>query len=235
MNVLVIDTSNFPLAIAVMNEDEVIAEMMINIKKNHSIQAMPLIETMLKAANLAPKEMDRIVVSMGPGSYTGVRIGVTMAKTLAWTLNIPVVGVSSLAAITGAGRHFNGLVCPVFDARRGQVYTGLYQFENHGLVAVEEDTNILMDSWIEKLAERTEKILFTGKDIAVFWEAIQNKLGDRAVRSALTENVPRASEIGLAGMAMEPGEVHGLVPNYIRLAEAEAKWIERQQQGKVND
>ncbi len=130
MNVLVIDTSNFPLAIAVMNENEVIAEMMINIKKNHSIQAMPLIETMLKAANLSPKEMERIVVSMGPGSYTGVRIGVTMAKTLAWTLKIPIVGVSSLAAITGAGRHFNGLVCPVFDARRGQAYTGLYRFEN---------------------------------------------------------------------------------------------------------
>ncbi|TDL31213.1 tRNA (adenosine(37)-N6)-threonylcarbamoyltransferase complex dimerization subunit type 1 TsaB [Jeotgalibacillus sp. S-D1] len=229
MNVLVIDTSNFPLSIAVMNEQAVVAETLINSKKNHSIQAMPAIEALLQSVDLQPKDLDRIVVAKGPGSYTGVRIGVTLAKTLAWTLDIPVVGVSSLASLTGAGRYFDGLVCPVFDARRGQVYTGLYAFKDQQLTEVKEDVNILMETWLDQLAEMNEKVLFTGKDTAVFWELIQSKLGDRAIQSVVTEQVPRASEIGLIGMSMEPGNTHDVVPNYIRLAEAEAKWLERQQ------
>ncbi|KIL48333.1 tRNA (adenosine(37)-N6)-threonylcarbamoyltransferase complex dimerization subunit type 1 TsaB [Jeotgalibacillus campisalis] len=235
MNVLVIDTSNIPLSIAVLTEQTVIAETIINSKKNHSLQAMPAIESMLRSVDLSPKDLTRIVVAKGPGSYTGVRIGVTLAKTLAWTLSIPLVAVSSLAALTGAGRYFDGYICPVFNARRGQAYTGLYAYKDQELVQVKEDLNGLMEDWLNELSLMDRKILFTGQDAAVFRELIIEKLGDRAVFATITENMPRAAELGLIGMNMEPGNVHDVVPNYIRMAEAETKWLQQQKKVDAND
>ena len=93
---------------------------------------------------MKPADIEKIVVAKGPGSYTGVRIGVTIAKTLAWTLNIPLVGISSLEVLAaGVGRYFNGCVSPLFDARRGQIYTGLYQYQNGKLQSVVKDQIIL--------------------------------------------------------------------------------------------
>src|SRR3954451_3344025 len=104
---------------------------------------MPAIETLLKDCETTPSELDKIVVAKGPGSYTGVRIGVTIAKTLAWTLKIPLSGVSSLEVLAANGRYFDGLISPLFDARRGQLYTGLYEMEKDSLKTVIEDCNIL--------------------------------------------------------------------------------------------
>ena len=133
MKVLAIDTSNFTLGIALIDGNQVMGEYITNLKKNHSVRVMPAIETLLKDCDTLPKELDKIVVAKGPGSYTGVRIGVTIAKTLAWTLKIPLSGVSSLEALAANGRYFNGSISPLFDARRGQVYTGLYEYNNEQL------------------------------------------------------------------------------------------------------
>ena len=102
---------------------------MTNMKKNHSVRVMPAIEQLLNDCDMKPTDLDKIVVAKGPGSYTGVRIGVTIAKTLAWTLNIPLVGISSLEVLAASVEDIlHGFVSPLFDARRGQIYTGLYQF-----------------------------------------------------------------------------------------------------------
>jgi tRNA threonylcarbamoyladenosine biosynthesis protein TsaB len=126
MKMLAIDTSNFVMGVAVVEENKVIGEIITNLKKNHSVRVMNAVESLLKDCDIAPSELDRIVVAHGPGSYTGVRIGVTIAKTLAWTLNIPLIGVSSLEALAANGRYFDGYIAPLFDARRQQLYTGLY-------------------------------------------------------------------------------------------------------------
>src|SRR5438309_6062986 len=143
MNVLAIDTSNYSLGIALVNQEQVIGEYITNMKKNHSIRVMPAIEKLMQDCEMKPTDLEKIVVAKGPGSYTGVRIGVTIAKTLAWTLNIPLVGISSLEALAANGRYFNGLLSPLFDARRGQIYTGLYHFKENNLQTVLEDTNVL--------------------------------------------------------------------------------------------
>src|SRR5690606_7564559 len=136
MNVLAIDTSNQVMGIAILKEDHVIGEVVTNIAKNHSVRLMPAIEQLMKEVGMEPEELDKIVVAKGPGSYTGVRIGLSIAKTMAWALDIPVVGVSSLEPLAFQGRFFYGYICPFFDARRGLVYAGVYQFEKSNIDSI---------------------------------------------------------------------------------------------------
>lgn len=235
MKVLAIDTSNNVLGIAIIDGEQVIGEFITNIKKNHSVRAMPSIEMLMKECNLLPKELDKIVVAKGPGSYTGVRIGVTIAKTLAWSLNIPLVGVSSLeVSAATAGRYFQGYVSPLFDARRGQIYTGLYRFKKGNAVQIETDTIILAEDWANNLKEYEEPILIVGNDLPIHQEIFKNILHDKAHFAYYTENNPRPGELAFIGIEKPGEEIHTFTPNYIRLAEAEVKWLEKNKQIGVN-
>ncbi|GLI85099.1 tRNA threonylcarbamoyladenosine biosynthesis protein TsaB [Rossellomorea marisflavi] len=228
MKILAIDTSNFPLGVALINEDKVIGEYMTNVKRNHSLKAMPAVEQLLKDCDTNVKELTKIVVANGPGSYTGVRIGVTLAKTLAWSLDIPLVPVSSLAVLASSGRYFNGYLSPIFDARRGQVYTGLYRFRDGKLENVLEDRNVMLTDWVEELKNYEGEILFVGNDTGIHAEAIKGALGEKAVLAPFVSHNPRPSELAYIGMDMEESTAHEVLPNYIRMAEAEVKWLEAQ-------
>lgn len=231
MTVLAIDTSNQALGVALLDESEnkVIGEYITNLKKNHSIRIMPAIQMLMKDCEKTPADLTKIVVAQGPGSYTGVRIGVTIAKTLAWSLNIPLVGVSSLEILAaGTGRYFNGAVSPIFDARRGQVYTGLFQFIDGRLATVQKDQLVLAANWAESLLVLTQPVLFVGTDLVIHRQRIEEILGQQAVFAEMTEHNPRPAELALLGKDKPGEDVHSFVPNYIRLAEAEAKWLESQ-------
>ncbi len=229
MKVLAIDTSNYVLGIAIVDEDKVIGEIITNLPKNHSVRVMPAIEQVMKECGIKPKELDKIVVAMGPGSYTGVRIGVTIAKTLAWSLQIPLTGVSSLEAVAANGRYFNGFISPLFDARRGQVYTGLYQYEGKTLTCVEDDKIILLSDWLKELKKKETPVLFIGNDLVIHKEQIETDFGPLAYVAPYTDWNPRPSELAELGLKKEPVDVHTFVPNYIRLAEAEANWLGKRQ------
>lgn len=144
MNILVLDTSTWALAVAVSRQGTLAGEINSYISKNHATRLMPAIDYLLKSLDLAPSDLDLIAVGSGPGSYTGVRIGVTVAKTLAWTLKLPLLGLSSLQAIAQNQAQFDGLIVPLLDARRGQVYAGLYQ----GGVSVATSNNAIQDASI---------------------------------------------------------------------------------------
>ena len=189
---------------------------------------MPAVEKLLKECGVKPKELTKIVVGAGPGSYTGVRIGVTAAKTLAWSLQIPIVGVSSLEVVAANGANFNGLICPLFDGRRGQIYTGLYTYEGEQLTSIEEDRIILIVDWLQMLKDKGQPVLFIGNDVKLHKETIIEHLGDRAVFAPFTKNNPRPSELAFLGLQKEEQDVHTFVPSYLRLAEAETKWLESQ-------
>lgn len=225
MNILAIDTSNQTLGIAIYKDGIVRSEYIKNIKKNHSVQAMPAIDMVVKEADMTIQEIDRIVVAMGPGSYTGVRIGVTIAKTLAWTLKKELVGVSSLAVLASAGRYFNGYVSPIFDARRGQVYTGLYRYENGQLIEIIKDCLMLDDQWATLLKEKNQPILFVGNDTHLHKDVFSTILKENAFFAESTENNPRPAELAKLGETLSVVDIHNFVPNYIRLAEAEANWM----------
>lgn len=228
MKVLAIDTSNFTLGIALTDKDQVVGEYVTNLKKNHSLRVMPAIESLLRDCDTKPAELEKIVVAKGPGSYTGVRIGVTIAKTLAWTLNIPLVGVSSLEALAANGRYFNGVISPLFDARRGQIYTGLYQFTENGLESRGEDKNMLAVEWARSLKELNKPVLFVGQDIAIHVDTLKDELGDQAYFIPAQAYNPRPSELAFLGRDKLAEDVHSFVPNYVRMAEAEVKWLEQQ-------
>lgn len=232
MTILAIDTSNYALGVALLEDNQVLGEYITNLKKNHSVRIMPAIQTLMKDCEKVPADLTKIVVAKGPGSYTGVRIGVTIAKTLAWTLKIPLVGISSLEILaSGVGRYFDGYVSPLFDARRGQVYTGLYQYQHDELQTIEEDRLVMLVDRAEDLKNSGKAILFVGNDLPLHQAAIEAALGSQAVFAASTEQNPRPSELALLGKDKPGEDIHSFVPNYIRLAEAEAKWLEAK--GKI--
>jgi tRNA threonylcarbamoyladenosine biosynthesis protein TsaB len=228
MTILAIDTSNYPLGVALIEDNQVLGEYITNLKKNHSVRIMPAIQTLMKDCERVPAQLTKIVVAKGPGSYTGVRIGVTIAKTMAWSLKIPLVGISSLEVIAaGAGRYFDGYISPLVDARRGQIYTGLYQYQNGVLTIAKEDRLVLSADWAVALKKEIKKpILFVGNDLPLHQAVFEATLSSQAKFSAITEHNPRPSELALLGKDKQGEDIHSFVPNYIRLAEAEAKWLE---------
>ncbi|MDM5318258.1 tRNA (adenosine(37)-N6)-threonylcarbamoyltransferase complex dimerization subunit type 1 TsaB [Fictibacillus sp. b24] len=229
MKVLAIDTSNLVMGISVLDEGKVHGEYITNLKKNHSIRVMPAIEEVLKETGVKPADLGRIVVAKGPGSYTGVRIGVTIAKTLAWTLKKDLVGVSSLEVLAQSGKYFDGFVVPLFDARRTQLFTGLYgQDESGEFQNLWEDRIILLSDWLEKLKTLDKRILFVGNDLPLHQDTIKEVLGDQAVLGTVSDHNPRPSELGRIGMLRDPDDIHSFTPSYLQLAEAEVNWLKSQ-------
>lgn len=236
MKVLAIDTSNLVMGVAILDGEDVLGEVITYLKKNHSLRLMPAITELMKEVGVKPKDLERIIVAHGPGSYTGVRIGVTTAKALAWSLQIPIVGVSSLEVLAQNGRYFNGSISPLFDARRGQVYTGLYRWNNDRLMITQEkeDCLILLEDWLQLLKSREENILFLGNDLYLHKDLIKSSLGDRAVFGIGSQQNPRPSELAISAREKENFEnVHHFVPRYLQLAEAEAKWLASQKEKEV--
>ena len=226
-----IETANAPLSVAIVKDGKVVAEVVQNIKLTHSAGAMPAVEAIFAKAGLKPVDIDAIAVSEGPGSYTGVRIGATLAKTLAWTLKKPLVGISSLKVLAANVSLHNGLICPLFDARRSNVYTAIYKGTT--LETVVEDYHDHIDGLLQRLKELAEPVLFVGADVDVFWEKIVATLGDYAYRAPFSYDLPRACEvIRLASEGELPSTeaTHHFVPQYKRIAEAEANWLKEQKE-----
>lgn len=230
MNILAIDTSNQVLGIAILGDGQIIGEMITNVKKNQTSRLMPAIHQLMEDIDMVPDQLDKIVVAKGPGSYTGVRIGVTTAKSLAWALSIPVVGISSLEVLAYQGRLYNSLICPFFDARRQRVYTGLYEWNDNQLNSVHEETNISMSDWLEKLREDDKEVMFLSPDIHLYKDMINEYLGNLAIFPEDALHMAKPSNLALAGVDLDGEDIHSLVPNYLRLAEAEANWIESQKE-----
>ncbi|MDC3418594.1 tRNA (adenosine(37)-N6)-threonylcarbamoyltransferase complex dimerization subunit type 1 TsaB [Aquibacillus salsiterrae] len=230
MNILAIDTSNQTMGVAVLKAGRLAGEYITDVKKNHSVRLMPAINQLMSDVELHPKDLDKIVVAKGPGSYTGVRIGLSTAKTMAWTLGIPVVGISSLEVVALHGILFNQQICSFFDARRGLVYTGLYQGDSiNELKPIWDEENVLFEEWLIRLKEEGKPTVFLSQDIELHKAIIEKSMGDLAIIPDDVYHVPRPSLLAFAGMEKQHDSVHALIPNYLRLAEAEANWLKQQE------
>ncbi|MBO0454117.1 tRNA (adenosine(37)-N6)-threonylcarbamoyltransferase complex dimerization subunit type 1 TsaB [Candidatus Enterococcus murrayae] len=225
MKLLAIDTSNQTLAVAVLEDEKVLAHFQLNRKMNHSLTLMPAIESVMEASGLKPTDLDRIVVAKGPGSYTGIRIAVTTAKTLAETLKIELTAVSSLAVIAGNIRT-SKLIVPLMDARRNNVYAGVYRWENQQLVTELADQHISLTNLLDQIKEPA---WFIG-DASKFKEQIESTQLTALISEADELNLPNGIVLGKLGFLAEPIEnVHAVVPEYLKRVEAEEKWLETHQ------
>ena len=213
MKVLAFDTSSKALSLAILEDKQVLAETTINIKKNHSITLMPAIDFLMESLDWTPKDLDRIVVAEGPGSYTGLRIAVATAKTLAHTLNIELVGMSSLLALVPYQQE--GLFVPLMDARRNNVYAGFYE----NAKPVMPEAHLPFERVIE-LINGASQVTFVG-EVGPFVEQIQEHLP----RTNYKETLPNAANLALLAWDKEANSLHDFVPNYLKRVEAEENWL----------
>lgn len=227
MKTLAFDTSNQALAVAVGEDKKILANFLSTTKMTHSQTLMPAIDYMMQTAQFKPKDLDRIVVSKGPGSYTGLRIGVTTAKTLAWTLGIELVGISSLAAIAGNCMNFSGWIIPLMNARRENVYTGAYQWQNGELKMQLPDQHMALTSWLEQLKNTGQSIHFVGNDVEIFEKQITRFFPIESIeKDDRINQVNGATLIQLAECQLPEKNIESFVPAYLKLVEAEEKWLE---------
>lgn len=213
MKVLAFDTSSKALSLAILEDKQVLAETTINIKKNHSITLMPAIDFLMASLDWTPKDLDRIVVAEGPGSYTGLRIAVATAKTLAHTLNIELVGMSSLLALVP--RQQEGLLVPLMDARRNNVYAGFYE----NAKPVMPEAHLSLAEVLEKVTD-AEQVTFVG-EVGPFVEQIQEQLP----QASYQESLPNAANLALWAWDKKANSLHDFVPNYLKRVEAEENWL----------
>lgn len=235
MNILAIDTSTKIMGVAILKNEVIIGEVVTNVKQGQSERLMPAITKLMKDVQLDPSELNQIVVAQGPGSYTGVRIGITTAKSLAWALNIPIIGVSSIDVLAYQGRFFDSIICPFFDARRGNIYTNAYKWENGQFVSLQSEINISMEKWLHQVAQYNKNVLFLSPDIHLYEEVITKQLKELALIPEGPYHFPSPSHLALVSKGKEPSDPHLLTPNYLRLAEAESNWIQAQRKEKSDD
>lgn len=192
----------------------------------HSRTLLPMGEDMLKNAELKLSDVDLIAVAHGPGSFTGIRIGVSMVKGLAWAADKACVGVSTLEALAWHGIAASGYVCPVMDARRNQVYNAIFKIEEGRPVRITEDRPIGLDELAEEIKAIGAPMFLVGDGA----ELTHKYLSAQGLESLIApENLRWQSAWGVAMAAMgkEPGNADSLLPVYLRLSQAERERNER--------
>ena len=200
MTILVIDTSGPVCGTAVMDEERVYSEFTAQNRNTHSVNLMPMAEAALEAAGRKIGDMDAVAAVTGPGSFTGVRIGVATAKGLAHGAGIRCAAVDALEALSRSAGGFDGVICPIQDARAGQVYGAAFRDGNRLM----PDAPMKLNEYIEKIRGLGERFLFTGDGTAVHWESIREALGDRAELAPVHLRFLRPSAAG--ALALEKGE-----------------------------
>ena len=154
MKILGLDSSGIVASVAIVEDENLIAEYTVNYKKTHSQTLLPMLDELVKMTELDLDTIDAIAVAAGPGSFTGLRIGSATAKGLGLALKKPLVEIPTVDALAYNLYDSRALICPIMDARRSQVYTGIYRFQEHKLVTVEAQMAVPMAEMIEKLNAR---------------------------------------------------------------------------------
>lgn len=235
MKILGIDTSTMAANVAVLEDDKLICEYTINTKKTHSQKLMPMIENMLKTSDVEIKDIDAIGICVGPGSFTGLRIGMATAKAMAHVNNIPLIGVNSLEILGSNIEFSNKKICAILDAQRNQVYTCKYIFENNKSKALEEISIKPIDDLLEELHATGEEWVIVGEAVYKYKEKIESV--SNITISSPSNHITKASSLCvLAKDKLEQNiEIHNcydINPMYIRKSQAEEQYEEKQKRLK---
>ncbi|MCR1951796.1 tRNA (adenosine(37)-N6)-threonylcarbamoyltransferase complex dimerization subunit type 1 TsaB [Clostridium sp. DSM 100503] len=201
MIVLSIDSASKVATAALLDENNLIAEYTLNNKMEHSTLIMDMIDKLLKDSNLSIDDIDGFIVSKGPGSFTGLRIGMSTVKGLSFGSNKPYISISSLDALAYSLINFDGIICPIMDALRDSVYTCLYKNNNGNLEKLTDYSAFDLDELIEILKEKGEKVIFTGDGLTKHKEYLSNNLPN-AYFAPNHLSIIRASSLGDLGIKL---------------------------------
>lgn len=238
MKILGIDTSSMAASVAVIEDDKLICEYTINTKKTHSQKLMLMLENMLSLSDLNIREIDAVAICEGPGSFTGLRIGMATAKAIAHVNNIPIIGVNSLE-ILGANMNLcDKKICSILDAQRNQVYTGRYFYKNGILTEIKEIEIQLIDELLEELAQNSEPWILVGEAVYKYEDKIKN-IGNIEI-PAPSNNVTKAGSLcSIAKAKFDEGKsifnCYNINPLYIRKSQAEEQYEEKQKRLKAEE
>lgn len=235
MRILALDSSGLVASVAVVEEEQTIAEYTVNYKKTHSQTLLPMLDEVVKMTGLDLHTIDAIAVSGGPGSFTGLRIGSATAKGLGFALDKPLIHVPTLDGLAYNLYGARGIICPIMDARRKQVYTGLYSFEQDFRV-IEGQMAVEVETLIEKLNARGESVVFLGDGVPVYRDMLEEGLLVKRSYAPAHMNRQRAAAVGaLAVTYYKEGNIETAAshqPDYLRVSQAERERAEREKQEK---
>lgn len=229
MKILAIDTSTMLGGIAIMDDSSgLIAEVRLNVKSTHSERLMTTIDTTLKQASISLTEIDAFAVAIGPGSFTGLRIGLSTVKGLSYATGKPIVSVPSLEAFAWNFPYCKYPVCPMLDARKKEVYTALFQWENDGFIRLINEVAISVDRLLERIKVISDKkILFTGEGAHLYKDKIIEMIGEQAAFASPEKMVSSPANVAYLGIKKalkgKFSEPVSLIPLYMRRLEAEIK------------
>lgn len=231
MYVLGIETATAVAAVAVAGTNGILAERMVHNRRTHSVKLLPMIKAALADVGLTPASLDGIAVSSGPGSFTGLRIGMSTAKTLAQVWNLKIVGVPTLEVLAFPLAGHSNLVCPILNARKNELYVAVYDCSGQ-----------LPSCFVGPAAVRAEKLLsflssfqppftFLGDGVPVYKQLLMDGFGSRAFFAHQAVAFPRGAAVAELGMRrLEEGcgtDPLLLLPEYVRLSEAELVWLQK--------
>lgn len=237
MRILGIESSSLVASAAVVENEVTLAEYTVNYKKTHSQTLLPMIDEMMRLLDMEPSAVDAIAVSGGPGSFTGLRIGSATAKGLGLALKKPLIHVPTLDAMAYGLFGASGLICPMMDARRQQVYTGIYRFEERFEIVMEQSALAVADL-AERLNALSERVIFLGDGVPVYEKQLAETLTVPYCFAPAHVNRQRAASVAALGAVyFAEGKIETAAehkPDYLRKSQAEREREEKEREGNLH-
>ncbi len=224
MNILAVDSSALTATVAVLKDGEIKGEISYTTALTHSETVMPMIDEVLKKSGLTINDIDLFACSEGPGSFTGLRIGIGTIKGLGYGLDKKVCGISTLEALAHNIAYTDFLIAPIMDARRGQVYNALYKYEGGKLVTVTEPRALSVEELCEEISE---KVIFVGDGVKVHRDKIVSLIGENALFAPPQHCLQRAASVAYAALEKTPVNPEDLSVVYLRKPQAEREREEK--------
>jgi tRNA threonylcarbamoyladenosine biosynthesis protein TsaB len=225
MRILAVDTSTNVASVAILEDDIIIGEYNCNKGKTHSQKLMPMIQSLLEKVNLTAADMDAFAASIGPGSFTGLRIGVTTIKTMAFAAGKPVISVYTLDALAYNMQMSKALLCPIIDARNSQVFTAIYRFVDGKLKRLTDYLGIHINELVDIIRQMEGEVIFLGDASGLHKDYFTAELGDRISIAPPNSSQASASSVALLARNLflegKLDSCFDMVPFYLRKSQAE--------------
>ncbi|OQY07610.1 MAG: tRNA (adenosine(37)-N6)-threonylcarbamoyltransferase complex dimerization subunit type 1 TsaB [Fusobacteriia bacterium 4572_132] len=226
MLILGIETTTKIASIAIFDSEKgIISEITLQAKINHSDTLMKAINGLFEFSGIKKEEIDKIAVGLGPGSFTGIRVGLGTAKGLAYSLKIPLVGINTLDILVQNVMKTDKTIVPLIDARKTRVYYAIYKYEGDKIKKI-EDYGV---EHLEKILENRnlEKIIFTGRGSVVYKELLKEKFGEKLNFTSLSNSFLRASHLAELAVDKKEDNIYELEPFYLSKSQAERMKAEK--------